>query len=40
MPEAIIIDEIGSEVEAFSTRNISKKGVQLVGTTHGSSLKI
>ena len=39
MPEVIIIDEIGTELEALAARTIAEKGVQLVGTTHGSSLK-
>jgi len=38
MPEIIIIDEIGTELEALAARTISEKGVQLVGTTHGNSL--
>merc|ERR1711982_232721 len=39
MPQVIIIDEIGTELEALAARTIAEKGVQLVGTTHGSSLK-
>lgn len=38
MPEIIIIDEIGTELEALAARTISEKGVQLVGTTHGNCL--
>jgi stage III sporulation protein SpoIIIAA len=38
MPEVIIIDEIGTELEALAARTIAEKGVQLVGTTHGNSL--
>jgi nucleoside-triphosphatase THEP1 len=38
MPEVIIIDEIGNELEALAARTIAEKGVQLVGTTHGNSL--
>jgi stage III sporulation protein SpoIIIAA len=38
MPEIIIIDEIGTELEALAARTIAEKGVQLVGTTHGNSL--
>ena len=39
MPEVIIIDEIGSELEALAARTIAEKGVQLVGTTHGNCLE-
>lgn len=39
MPQAIIIDEIGTELEALAARTISEKGVQLVGTTHGNCLE-
>ncbi|MGH7954425.1 MAG: AAA family ATPase [Gloeomargaritales cyanobacterium] len=39
MPEVIIIDEIGTELEALAARTIAEKGVQLVGTTHGNCLK-
>ena len=39
MPEIIIIDEISTELEVFASRTISEKGVQLIGTTHGSCLK-
>lgn len=39
MPEVIIIDEIGTELEALAARTISEKGVQLVGTTHGNNLE-
>ena len=38
-PQVIIIDEIGTEVEALATRTIAEKGVQLIGTTHGNSLE-
>jgi len=38
MPEAIIIDEIGTELEAAAARTIAERGVQLVGTAHGNSL--
>ena len=36
MPQVIIIDEIGSELEVLAARTIAEKGVQLVGTTHGN----
>lgn len=39
MPEVIIIDEIGTELEALAARTIAERGVQLVGTAHGSSLE-
>jgi len=38
MPEVIVIDEIGTEAEAFAARTIAERGVQLVGTAHGNSL--
>eukprot|EP00986_Skeletonema_menzelii_P019771 scaffold29115_cov1319-Skeletonema_menzelii.AAC.9 len=34
MPQVIVIDEIGTELEALAARTIAEKGVQLVGTTH------
>lgn len=39
MPEVIVIDEIGTEQEAFASRTIAERGVQLVGTAHGNSLE-
>ena len=39
MPEVIIIDEIGTELEVLAARTIAEKGVQLVGTTHGNCLE-
>lgn len=39
MPEVIIIDEIGTELEALAARTIAEKGVQLIGTTHGNCLE-
>ena len=38
MPEVIIIDEIGTELEVLTAKTIAEKGVQLIGTTHGSYL--
>ena len=38
MPEVIIIDEIGTELEAGAARTIAERGVQLVGTAHGNTL--
>ncbi|MFC2049863.1 R3H domain-containing nucleic acid-binding protein [Chloroflexota bacterium] len=39
MPEVIIIDEIGTNLEAEAARTIAERGVQLVGTAHGNSLE-
>ncbi len=39
MPEIIIIDEIGTELEAAAARTIAERGVQLIGTAHGTTLK-
>ena len=38
MPEVIIIDEIGTELEAQAARTIAERGVQLVATAHGNTL--
>jgi stage III sporulation protein SpoIIIAA len=39
MPEVIIIDEIGTELEAMAARTIAERGVQLVATAHGNELQ-
>lgn len=39
MPEVIVIDEIGTEMEAAAARTIAERGVQLVGTAHGQTLE-
>ncbi|RPJ58164.1 MAG: AAA family ATPase, partial [Dehalococcoidia bacterium] len=39
MPEVIIIDEIGTSLEAEASRTIAERGVQLVGTAHGNNLE-
>jgi len=39
MPEVIVIDEIGTEMEALAARTIAERGVQLVGTAHGQTLE-
>lgn len=39
MPEVIIIDEIGTELEALAARTIAERGVQLVGTAHGNQIE-
>ena len=38
MPEVIVIDEIGTELEAQAARTIAERGVQLIGTAHGIDL--
>ena len=38
MPEVIVIDEIGTELEASAARTIAERGVQLVATAHGITL--
>jgi len=38
MPEVIVIDEIGTEAEALAARTIAERGVQLIGTAHGTTL--
>ena len=38
MPEVIIIDEIGTELEAQAARTIAERGVQLIGTAHGNTI--
>ena len=38
MPEVIIIDEIGTELEALAAQTIAERGVQLIGTAHGNYL--
>ena len=39
MPQVIIIDEIGTELEVLAARTIAEKGVKLIGTTHGNCLE-
>ena len=39
MPQVIIIDEIGRELEAQAARTIAERGVQLIATAHGNSLE-
>jgi stage III sporulation protein SpoIIIAA len=38
MPEVIVIDEIGTQEDAFAARTIAERGVQLVATAHGNTL--
>jgi len=39
MPEVVVIDEIGTAEEALAARTIAERGVQLIATAHGLSLK-
>jgi stage III sporulation protein SpoIIIAA len=39
MPEVVVIDEIGTELEAGAARTIAERGVQLIGTAHGNTLE-
>ncbi|KAJ8759162.1 hypothetical protein K2173_004169 [Erythroxylum novogranatense] len=39
MPQTIIIDEIGTELEALAASTIAQRGVQLVGTAHGMTIE-
>ncbi|HXE73861.1 MAG TPA: R3H domain-containing nucleic acid-binding protein, partial [Candidatus Nitrosotenuis sp.] len=39
MPEVIVVDEIGTEAEAYAARTIAERGVQLIATAHGQSLE-
>ncbi|MGD8710933.1 MAG: AAA family ATPase [Ectothiorhodospiraceae bacterium] len=39
MPEAIIVDEIGTAAETLAARTIAERGVQLIGTAHGTTLE-
>lgn len=39
MPEVIVIDEIGTELEAIAARTIAERGVQLIGTAHGNTIE-
>ncbi len=38
MPQVIVIDEIGTELEANAARTIAERGVQLIATAHGNSI--
>ena len=37
-PRILIIDEIGTELEAQAARTLAERGVQLIGTAHGNNL--
>lgn len=39
MPEVIVVDEIGTELETRAARTIADRGVQLVATAHGYNLE-
>jgi len=39
MPQVIVIDEIGTELECSAARTISQRGVQLIATAHGTELE-
>jgi stage III sporulation protein SpoIIIAA len=39
MPEVVVIDEIGTEMETMAARTIAERGVQLIGTAHGKTLE-
>jgi stage III sporulation protein SpoIIIAA len=39
MPEVVVIDEIGTELESMAARTIAERGVQLIGTAHGNTLE-
>lgn len=35
MPQVIVIDEIGTKLEAMAASTIAQRGIQLVATAHG-----
>ncbi len=39
MPQVIVIDEMGTELEAQAARTIAERGVQLIATAHGNTLE-
>ncbi len=39
MPEVVVVDEIGTEAEAYAARTIAERGVTLVATAHGNTLE-
>src|SRR4030081_2620154 len=39
MPEVIVIDEIGTELEVAASRTIAERGVQLAAPAHGNTLE-
>ena len=39
MPEVIVVDEMGTALEADAARTIAERGVQLIATAHGNTLE-
>lgn len=39
MPQVIVIDEIGTKLEAMTASTISQRGIQLVATAHGVTIE-
>ncbi|XP_015694431.2 protein SEEDLING PLASTID DEVELOPMENT 1 [Oryza brachyantha] len=39
MPQAIVIDEIGTKLEALAASTIAQRGIQLVATAHGITIE-
>lgn len=39
MPQVIVIDEIGTKLEAAAASTIAQRGIQLVATAHGVTIE-
>lgn len=39
MPQVIVIDEIGTKLEAMAAGTIAQRGIQLVATAHGVTIE-
>lgn len=39
MPQVIVIDEIGTKLEAIAASTIAERGIQLVATAHGATIE-
>lgn len=39
MPQVIVIDEIGTKLEALAASTIAQRGIQLVATAHGVTIE-
>lgn len=39
MPQVIVIDEIGTKLEAMAASTIAQRGIQLVATAHGITIE-
>jgi stage III sporulation protein SpoIIIAA len=39
MPQVIVVDEMGTQLEAIAARTIAERGVQLIATAHGNTLE-